>query len=260
MLVGRQFDLAPVTAKSDASIYDNSNASYVLPNRGNGMNVTTSSLSAIIDTGQALIQGRLVEITEPLTVSIPANSTGFLVIEIDLTKVNSSSGSGDTYQFTNNQLFVKFVNILVQGDLHNGDTLYHLNLGSVTSSANGVTFVKNIDAYSKNTNAWVNIALINGFTLLGIAGSAIARYIVLNNIVYINIHNIVTPSPFNIVTMGIIPIEHTPTHDFVGSAYVYGSTGDNAIIVRAVNGNIDLNMTAPQVSVSFHCTLSYPLN
>ena len=152
MLRGYQFDLAPVTAKNDASLYDNLNFnfSYVLPNRGNEINVTTSGLSAIVDTGQALIQGRLVEIDAPLTVSIPASSTGFLVIEIDLAKVNNSSGEGLTYQFTNNQLSIKFVTVLVQGDLHNTDTLYHFNLGAITSNASGASFTKNQDVYNNN--------------------------------------------------------------------------------------------------------------
>ncbi len=82
-----QSDRNFVSPANDASLYSglSGDISGIL-NRGNSFNVTVDGLVATIDTGQAIIAGRLVEITIPETVTIPANSSGYICLVIDLTK------------------------------------------------------------------------------------------------------------------------------------------------------------------------------
>jgi|GEM_PF-3303614 len=153
MIVGYQFDRAKVPAIADASIYSYMfyNNSFVISGRGNEMNVTTNALSCEIDAGQAIIQGRLVEILTPETVEIPANSSGFLVIQIDLSQVNESIGIPGTseYRVTNNQVIATFVNQLLTDDLNNGGVSYSFSLGSVSSTSSTVTFTRNDQAWAQ---------------------------------------------------------------------------------------------------------------
>lgn len=151
-ITGYTFDRAKVTSENDSSLYDflNGNISCVLPNRGNEMNVTTSSLTCEIATGQALIQGRLVEITAPEFVTIPANSNGYLCITIDLSQQNTSSGTPGQTDYTPiiAQIRTEFVTSLTTNDLLNGGMIYNFNLGNVTSSGTTVQYTKNQDAYN----------------------------------------------------------------------------------------------------------------
>lgn len=152
---GYQFDRAKVTALKDASLYSALylNRSAVIPNRGDGLAVSTNGLDVIISTGQAIICGRLVEVTEPETVSIPANTAGYLVLTIDLSEANYSEGTpGESdYTFTNNQLRCEFVETLTQQDLNDNGIIYTFNLGTISSNSSGVT-------YSKNTEAWKTLS------------------------------------------------------------------------------------------------------
>ncbi|MBL1223740.1 hypothetical protein [Enterococcus sp. BWR-S5] len=149
---GYQFDRAKVTALKDASLYSalHLNQSTVITDRGNEMAVSVNGLDATIDTGQAVICGRLVEITAAETVSIPANTSGFLVITIDLSELNESEGTpgSSDYVFTNNQLRCEFVEALNQQDLNDGGVLYTFNLGAVSTNSSSITYTKNTDAWS----------------------------------------------------------------------------------------------------------------
>ena len=164
-IIGTQFDRAKVTAKNDAALYDaiNSGRSFVVPNVLNNMNVTTNALVATINTGRAVIQGRMVEVTVAHPVTIPANSKGFLVLTIDLSKVNSSTGTpgNSNYTFINNQLTARFVTTATTNQLNNNGLVFDFVLGSVTTTANAITFVKNASAYS---TALTNVEIAGSFT------------------------------------------------------------------------------------------------
>lgn len=151
-ITGYTFDRAKVTSGSDSSLYNFLSGSRdgVIPNRGNGLNVSTNGLTCTIDTGQALIQGRLVEVTAQESVTIPANSTGYLCITIDLSQINTSTGTPgqSDYAFVLGQLKTEFVETLTNQDLLNGGTIYNFNLGSVTSTSTSVTYTKNWNAYT----------------------------------------------------------------------------------------------------------------
>jgi hypothetical protein len=153
---GYQFDRAKVTAQDDASFNDFSRGgkSSVLPKRGNGMAVSTSGLSLTVESGQALISGRLVEVLEQQTLTVIQNFNGFLVISVNLSVLNDSIGTPGSadYEFINNQLKLELVNTLTNQDIQNGGLIYMLNLGAVTSNLSVATFTKNNSAYDKSLN------------------------------------------------------------------------------------------------------------
>jgi len=187
---GYQFDRAKVTALKDASLYSmlHLDQSSVIPDRGNELSVNINGLDAVIQTGQAIICGRLIEVTEPETVSIPANTAGFLCITIDLSEINSSEGTpgSSDYVFTNNQLRCEFLETLTQQELNDGGMIYTFNLGAVSSNSSAVTYTKNDAAYDKKLNfqnglaiagntldsanfantGWVSVSLNSGFSSL----------------------------------------------------------------------------------------------
>ncbi len=150
-MIGYQFDRAICYSAKDASLFSNlaGDASYVLANRGTGFAVTISGLTATVGSGQALVKGRLSEILTTESVVVPANSNGFLVVHVDLTQVNTSTGTPGTsnYVVVNNQLKLKFVTSLIQDDILNGATSYMLNLGGITSTASTLTYTKNLEAF-----------------------------------------------------------------------------------------------------------------
>lgn len=145
-VTGYQFDKAKVTALHDSILYHQlaHQQSFVLRGMGSEMAVTTSGLRATVDTGVALICGRMVEITEAETVDIPANSRGYLVIYIDLSVENTVTGiPGEaSYEVQNNQVSVRFVTNLTQQDLLQGGLIYTFNLGRIeTNTSSVVRFV-----------------------------------------------------------------------------------------------------------------------
>jgi hypothetical protein len=148
---GYQFDRALVTSDDDSSLYNAlaNGRNLIFKNRGNGLNLTANGLTISVDTGSALIMGKLVNVTSTENVAILPDSSGYLVISIDLTQLNESTGEIGTnsYEFTNNQLSIEFVNNLTQQDLNNGGLIYHFLLATVESTASKLTFVKNDLAY-----------------------------------------------------------------------------------------------------------------
>lgn len=149
---GYNFDRAKTPASADGSLYDylSLQRNGVIGNRGNNLAVTTTGLVCTIDTGQALIQGRLVEVTSPENVTIPANSTGYLCITVDLSQVNTSTGTPGKVDYTVviGQLRIEFLETLTKQDLFNGGAIYNFNLGSVVSTDSTVTYTKNWDVYT----------------------------------------------------------------------------------------------------------------
>ncbi|MCQ9211663.1 MULTISPECIES: DUF859 domain-containing protein [unclassified Streptococcus] len=141
-ITGYQFDKAKVTALHDSMLYHHlaHKQSAVIRGIGAEMAVTTSNLTATVDTGVALITGRMVEITSPEAVEIPANSRGYLVIYIDLSVENTTSGiPGEaSYEVQNNQVSVRFVTNLTQQDLFQGGLIYTFNLGRIETSTSSI--------------------------------------------------------------------------------------------------------------------------
>ncbi|MBC1353872.1 hypothetical protein HB837_15810, partial [Listeria innocua] len=141
------------SAANDANLYDylNGCVSKVLPNRGDELDIVAGTSDVVIQTGSALIQGRLVEITEPLVITLPNATNGYLSITLDLTQINNSSGTPgqSDYSVINNQLRIEFITDLVQGDTLNGELIYTFPLATISWYLGELSIVKNEDAYSE---------------------------------------------------------------------------------------------------------------
>ena len=142
-LQGYQFDKAKVTPESDAQLY-----SYLAQSSDNkvisGMTATTTGLNVYVASGKALVQGRLVEVTQQHQLTAQANKTGYICITIDLTQNNTSTGTPGTsgYSPVNNQLRLELVDVLNQQGLNSGGLIYTFPLYSYVSTGATVTLTK----------------------------------------------------------------------------------------------------------------------
>jgi hypothetical protein len=140
MITGYTFDRAMPKAQNDAKIYDFlAKGSYIIngfatqPNRSNPLNVSLGS-------GKALVKGRYISYdssSSPLSWTFTANSSGVLVIRIDISQTNTATGYvGDdaTFSMINNQLSIQNL-AAVNPDI---DTILY----TWTSSATEVTFTQ----------------------------------------------------------------------------------------------------------------------
>lgn len=103
-----------------------------------GMNVR-------IPAGGYVIRGRHVRVVDPVMVPIPANFVGFVVLTIDLTKSNDSSGNPvyDNYSVTNNQIYFRAIlpgNVRNE-DINAGGQVWDSVMCAVTSNATSITEV-----------------------------------------------------------------------------------------------------------------------
>ena len=185
-----QSDRNTVSPANDASLYSGLvNDTNGTLNRGSQFEVTVNGLVATIGTGQAVIQGRLVEITHPETLTLPANSSGTIAIAVDLTKTNDVSGkAGDPdYAVDVKQVYLAAVTQkLTQDDLNNGGFLYELPIASFTSATTSAktTVIKSVF----NDTGWIDAELANGTNTNG--GTGFAQYRVKNGMMIINFYNL----------------------------------------------------------------------
>lgn len=151
-ITGYTFDKMRVTPAADSLLYHhlNDKRDRWIQGYKNNLKITTTGLNAITDTGAAIVHGRLVEVLEPITLSVPANTVGFIVIEIDLTKTNTSTGTpgGADYTPINNQVALKIVDAMVQQDITNGGQIYQYPLAGYTSNGSSITL------YNAETNRY----------------------------------------------------------------------------------------------------------
>ena len=142
-LQGYQFDKAKVTPEADAQLY-----SYLAQSSDNkvisGMTATATGLNVYVATGKALVQGRLVEVTQQHQLTAQANKSGYVCITIDLTQTNISTGTPGTSNYLpiNNQLRLELVETLNRQDLNNGGLIYTFPLYSYISTGATVTLTK----------------------------------------------------------------------------------------------------------------------
>lgn len=182
---GYTFDRMKVKAANDGALYNllNKNKSYAVSDLLNGVDVSASGLNVYVDTGYALIQGRFIEVTEKVSIPLPANSSGYIVFEIDLTQINEFEGTPGKadYKGINNQLSLKYVENLTPGDINNNDKITTFPLASFTTNGSTTTLVKTKDNYenigSEKYTGWIKAAVI---------GDSLIYYRRIGNIVYVN--------------------------------------------------------------------------
>ncbi|WP_349550262.1 hypothetical protein [Leuconostoc pseudomesenteroides] len=186
-----QSDRNMVSPANDASLYSGLvNDSNGTLNRGTQFAVTVNRLVATIGTGQAVIQGRLVEITQSEALTLPANSSGYIAIAVDLTKTNDVSGkAGDaSYLVKVNQAYlVTVTGTLTQDDLNNGGFLYELPIASFTSTTTSATTTVIRSIF--NDTGWKNMTLAAGAQFNG-KSQQYAEYRIKNGMAIINFDGI----------------------------------------------------------------------
>lgn len=147
-ITGTTFDRMRVTPKMDALLYDylNNNMHVGIVKNGDDLKVTGSGLTATVGKGAAVIYGRLITNDAPTQITIPANTKGFICIVIDLTKVNTSSGTPgqDDYTAVNNQVALRAITAasvanLTQEVLTEGGNIYQMPIASYTASGSSLT-------------------------------------------------------------------------------------------------------------------------
>lgn len=169
-LQGYQFDKAKVTPESDAQLY-----SYLAQSSDNkvisGMTATTTGLNVYVASGKALVQGRLVEVTQQHQLTAQANKTGYVCITIDLTQTNTSTGSPGTSNYVpvNNQLRLELVETLNRQDLNAGGFVHTFPLYAYEATAATVALTKFSASFRDIFNDTKEIAWTGNLT----AGTAI---------------------------------------------------------------------------------------
>lgn len=167
---GYQFENVKVSAENDARLY------HVLYNRKNqvidgydqSMNLSSSGLTVKVAAGAAIIQGRMVVVRQEESITVPANSSGYIALTVDLTQEvipGSILPESEEYEWTNNQVKLEFITKVIKGNLNNGDKVYNLPLCSVNSTGSTVSISKISDSYeltvSKGEILWSGTALLH---------------------------------------------------------------------------------------------------
>lgn len=210
MITMYQSDRNTVSPANDASLYSGLvNDTNGTLNRGSQFAVTVNGLVATIGTGQAVIQGRLVEITKSETLTLPANSSGKIAIAVDLTKTNDVSGTAGTptYQVDVKQAYlVAVTGEVTQDDLNNGGFLYELPIASFTSTTTSAktTVIKSVF----NDTGWLPLQYAPGVVDYG---NGYAQYRVKNGMMIINIFNLGCQKTKNTNQIVVVPKSLLPS-------------------------------------------------
>lgn len=160
---GSQFDLQTVSPLMDASLFsalalDGAN---VIKGRGNELNVYIySGLTVNVGTGAAIIKGRYIQNSEVKPITIPPNTSGFVVVQIDLTQTNTEE--------QNNQLDIKFVETLTQTNINNGGSVFDYPIAQVVSDTSTINDVIDMRTYQEFTHDenYVNKICIGNLCIL----------------------------------------------------------------------------------------------
>ena len=142
-IIGVQFDKMRVTPILDAATNVALAGTTVLPHWG--LALSHDGLTITVGVGAVFVHGRYIRITSPITISVPANYTGWFVLTVDLTKNNDSSGNPvyDNYSVTNNQVYLRYIadNDRRYEDLNWSGNIYDLSfLYFVTDGTSITTF------------------------------------------------------------------------------------------------------------------------
>ena len=244
-LQGYQFDKSKVTPESDAALY-----SYLaqggLDNKvASGMTATSAGLNIYVANGKALVQGRWVVIQQQEQLSARANTSGYVVITIDLTQSNTATGTPGTsgYMPVNNQLRLELVDVLNQQNLNNDGLIYTFPIYSYSTTGTSVTLTK------LTANYW------------GIKGRSFnLSYGITANIARVGnmVELMVSSPPATIIATGIkdagnsIPAGYRPRGMF-RMPLVRRDTGTSIMIVSSVTGAVQLiNNTGSSIPATAH--------
>lgn len=152
-ILGVQFDKMRVTPAYDAVSYESifgTDAGKIWGGveRFSGLNVT-------IPISGYIIHGRHIRIISDEVVTVPTNSSGSIVITVDLTKSNDSNGNPvyDNYSVTNNQVYARAIatSNIRHEDTNFGGKVYDLEICQYVSNATKITSLTHANARIMNT-------------------------------------------------------------------------------------------------------------
>lgn len=140
---GTVFDRGRISPETDSLIFKEiyGDGNRILTKHADRLKVTSSGLNIYVAKGAALIEGRLIRVTDQERIVARANDKGFVVLTIDLTQTNTSTGTPgtDDYVAVNRQIRIELVNDLVQQNLSNNGKIYNFPLASYTSNGTSVS-------------------------------------------------------------------------------------------------------------------------
>lgn len=256
-----QSDRNTVSPANDASLYAaiTNGQSVILP-RGNKFNTTANGLVATIETGQAIIQGRLIEITQPETLTLPANSSGYIAIVVDLTRTNDVSGSAGTpsYSVKVNQVYLAVVTgALTQDDLNNGGFINEMAIAKFTTTT--TTATATVQQNLMFDTGWISIPLVPGSRL--ISDASFAEYRLLNGVVYVRVKGLDVSKSQNGNQIGTLTPIFAPDKGLYEEAHNLNDRGGMAVLGMNVRTDGFMQIDRPNsdqlinVSANFNYSL-----
>lgn len=260
MITMYQSDRVPVYPGNDASLFSaiTNGQSVILP-RGNNFNITVNGLVATIGTGQAVIQGRLIEITQPETLTLPANSSGYIAIVVDLTKTNDVSGEIGTpsYSVKVNQVYLAAVTgTLTQDDLNNGGFVNEMAIAKFTTTT--TTATATVQQNLMFDTGWQNISLVTGNSF--VASDSFAQFRLLNNVVHVRIKGLNVSKSTNGNQIGTLTPLFSPDVALYEAGHTWSSSSINIIGVNVrTDGFMYADFTGGGSRYNVNANFNYPL-
>ncbi|MCC8439859.1 hypothetical protein CRI85_05865 [Leuconostoc pseudomesenteroides] len=255
-----QSDRNTVSPANDASLYTaiTNGQSVILP-RGNNFNITVNGLVATIGTGQAIIQGRLIEITQPETLTLPANSSGYIAIVVDLTKTNDVSGEIGTpsYSVKVNQVYLAAVTgTLTQDDLNNGGFVNEMAIAKFTTTT--TTATTTVQQNLMFDTGWQNLSLAGGNSF--VASDSFAQFRLLNNVIYVRIKGLNVSKSTNGNQVGTLTPLFSPDVALYFAAHTYSSSAVNIVGLNVrTDGFMYVDFTGSNTRTNVNANFNYPL-
>lgn len=138
-----------ISSLQDALLYGSVvQTDYIISDYGDELAMTNTGLIITFGDGQAVIQGRTINVTEDETLEVEPNTSGYIVLRYDLTQATGYEGR------------FAYVPMFVSQDLNNGGTIRDLVLASYTSDANDVTISSDLRPIMDNNLGWaINVAV-----------------------------------------------------------------------------------------------------
>ena len=137
-----------ISSLQDALLYGSVvQTDYIISGYGDELAMSTTGLTITFGDGQAIIQGRTINVTGSETLEVEANTSGYIVLRYDLTQATGYEGR------------FAYVPSFVAQDLNNGGSIRDLILATYTSDASEVTINDDIRPIMDNNIGWsVNVA------------------------------------------------------------------------------------------------------
>lgn len=254
-----QSDRNFVTPANDASLYSalGGDTSGVLK-RGNMLKMTVSGLTVTVNTGQALVLGRLIEVQSPVSFTLPPSTSGSVVIVVDLSKHNTISGTAGQpdYSVKVNQVYLAGVTgALTQDDINNGGFVYELPLGTFSSTATSASIVQNNPIL--NDTGWNNLDIGSVKAKLSNDGNSYAQYRVRDSVMYIRFRGVDVSGAVNGNQIARIPWSYRPDVE-VTVAAVNTDNGNLTTAIAFLNNTATL-WVAAYGNRYLTGSMSYPL-